>query len=256
MNRVFAAMLCVCIPQEGASGIERLAKHVVIVGLDGCRPEAIRQANAPVIQQLIREGAVCWKAQAVRPTVTQVNWAAMLTGCGPAKNGIDKHPVTEATLGTISPSTPSIFQVAAANHLSAAAFLGHWKLYALETETAGVHFVHSPYEARHSSAVAAEYLSRNRPALCFVYMGDLDGAGHKYGWLSREQLEVMTEMDAAVGKIVTTLRESGMWDSTLLMITSDHGGHDRSHSEGTAEDVTIPWIAAGPLVKAGAVIEH
>jgi arylsulfatase A-like enzyme len=85
-------------------------------------------------------------------------------------------------------------------------------------------------------------------------MGDLDGAGHKFGWLSPEQFHTVKEVDAGIGKIVKTLRDCEMWDSTLLMVTSDHGGHDRSHSEGTAADIAIPWIAAGPLVKERTVI--
>jgi predicted AlkP superfamily pyrophosphatase or phosphodiesterase len=208
------------------------------------------------MQQLAREGAVCWNARAVRPSVTQVNWASMLAGCLPEKTGINKHPVTEATLGKISENTPSLFQVAAANRLSSVAFLGHWKLFALETETPGVRFEHSPYEARHASAAAAEYLARHHPALCFVYMGDLDGAGHKFGWLSPEQLNAVKDVDAAVGLLVKALRDAEMWDRALLIITSDHGGHDRSHSEGTEADMTIPWIAAGPLVKHGVVVER
>src|SRR5436853_534349 len=129
-----------CITVSPIQAVERVAKHVLIIGLDGCRPEAIKQADAPVMQQLAREGAVCWNARAVQPTVTQVNWAAMLTGCLPDKNGITKHPVTEATLAKISERTPSIFQLAAVNKLPSAAFLGHWKLYAIETETPGARF--------------------------------------------------------------------------------------------------------------------
>lgn len=245
-----------CCGASSVTALDRIAQHVVVIGLDGCRPEAIRQAQAPVLQRLVREGAVCWKAQAVHPTVTQVNWSAMLTGCVPAKNGIDTHPITEETLGKISPQTPSVFQLAAAHDMTSVAFLGHWKLYPLETAGPKIQFEHSPYEARHASAVAAEYLRQNRPILCFVYMGDLDGAGHQYGWLSPEQLKAMNEVDIAVGTIVKTLQEAGMWQSTLLLVTSDHGGHDKSHSAGTAEDATIPWIAAGALVKPGTLIER
>jgi arylsulfatase A-like enzyme len=87
-------------------------------------------------------------------------------------------------------------------------------------------------------------------------MGDLDGAGHKYGWLSLEQLKTMNEVDTAVGMLVETMRQAGMWKSTLLIVTSDHGGHGKSHSMGTEEDITIPWIAAGPLVKPSTLIER
>ena len=34
--------------------------------------------------------------------------------------------------------------------------------------------------------------------------------------------------------------------STAVYFTSDHGGHGRAHGQGTPEDVTVPWIGAGP----------
>src|SRR5690349_18176071 len=95
VKALFTFLVCCFLAASTANALDRIAEHVVIIGLDGCRPEAISRAEAPVLQQLAREGAVCWKARAVEPTVTQVNWAAMLTGCMPSKNSISKHPVTE-----------------------------------------------------------------------------------------------------------------------------------------------------------------
>ena len=76
--------------------------------------------------------------------------------------------------------------------------------------------------------VAAEYIERERPAFCFVYMGDLDGAGHRHGWLSPEQLARMEEIDAAVGRLIAALERADIRSKTLLIVTSDHGGHGRA----------------------------
>src|SRR3954452_25300892 len=35
-------------------------EHVLVVGLDGCRPEAIRRAGGPVLTALWKGGAACW----------------------------------------------------------------------------------------------------------------------------------------------------------------------------------------------------
>src|SRR3954471_11999706 len=67
---------------------DRMAEHVVVVGLDGCRPEAIQRAAGPVLKGLWQSGAWTWKAQAAKPSVTQVNFAGILTGCLPEKHGI------------------------------------------------------------------------------------------------------------------------------------------------------------------------
>src|SRR6187399_495051 len=67
---------------------DRRAEHVVVIGLDGCRPEAIQQAAGPVLKNLWQFGAWTWKAQAAKPSVTQVNFAGILTSCVPEKHGI------------------------------------------------------------------------------------------------------------------------------------------------------------------------
>src|SRR3954465_3546617 len=74
-------------------------EHVILVGLDGCRPEAIRRAGGPVLNALCRAGAGSWNAQAERPSVTQVNWASILTGCTPARHGITAASAEPGELG-------------------------------------------------------------------------------------------------------------------------------------------------------------
>src|SRR3954463_2581030 len=189
---------------------DRLAEHVVVIGLDGCRPEAIQQAGGPVLKSLWQSCAWTWKAQAAKPSVTQVNFAGILTSCLPEKHGIAKTE-WEHSIPLPKVKVPTIFTVLAGSKMNAAGFLGHEKLYPSETEGEGIHIEHSPYQAHAVAPLAARYLKEKKPDFCFIYMGDLDGAGHKYGWLSAEQLVLMPDIDAALKLIVDALRESGQW---------------------------------------------
>jgi arylsulfatase A-like enzyme len=36
-----------------------------------------------------------------------------------------------------------------------------------------------------------------------------------------------------------------------IIVQSDHGGHDRGHGTEMPEDMTIPWLAAGPGIRSG-----
>ena len=68
---------------------------------------------------------------------------------------------------------------------------------------------------------------------------------YKQGYL--EQLE---RTDLAVGTILDALPA----DATVLLL-SDHGGHDRIHGTDVPEDMTIPWMIAGPNIRSGHTIE-
>jgi predicted AlkP superfamily pyrophosphatase or phosphodiesterase len=234
-----------------AEAAPRLAEHVVVIGLDGCRPEAVQQAAGPVLKELWTNGAWSWAAQTAQPSVTHVNFASILTSCMPEKHGIKDKEWTNGIRPTVK--VPTIFEVVSKGNLNAAGFLGHEKLYPSEGTWPRVVIEHSKYEAQTVGPAAAKFLREHKPAFCFVYMGNLDGAGHKHGWLSPEQLAQMPQIDKGIKAIVDALREGGMWEKTLLIITSDHGGHGKSHSAGTPEDSTVPWIAAGPLVRRGPI---
>lgn len=249
MLLLLCLLLATAARARGAGEVE----HVVVIGLDGCRPEAIQQAGGPFLKELLQQAAWTWKASAVLPSVTHVNFASILTGSTPEQHGIAAKEWNPGDRRRVA--VPTIFEVVAQGGRKAAGFLGHEKLYPAEPEKEHplIQIEHSPYGARAVAPLAAKYLVTEKPAFCFVYMGDLDGAGHKYGWLSPEQLARMSDIDSAIGVIVGALKDAGLWARTLLIITADHGGHGKSHSAGTLEDVTIPWIAAGPRVEAGEI---
>jgi predicted AlkP superfamily pyrophosphatase or phosphodiesterase len=85
----------------------------------------------------------------------------------------------------------------------------------------------------------------------FIHFATTDDMGHVYGWLSPEQLSVVYRADEALGQLLDALDAKGLRDETLLIITADHGGHDKTHGSSMPEDMTIPWIASGPGIQAG-----
>jgi arylsulfatase A-like enzyme len=57
-------------------------------------------------------------------------------------------------------------------------------------------------------------------------------------------------VDAALGTLLAALPEKA-----TVLVTSDHGGHDRAHGSEMPEDMTIPWLIAGPGIRAGHEIQ-
>jgi arylsulfatase A-like enzyme len=81
-----------------------------------------------------------------------------------------------------------------------------------------------------------------------------DVAGHAGGWMKEGYLKAVLSADAAVGTIVDSIKKAGLWETTALIVTSDHGGSGTAHLDNTPENSTIPWICVGPRVRAGLAI--
>ncbi|MBI2724200.1 MAG: alkaline phosphatase family protein [Chloroflexi bacterium] len=69
------------------------------------------------------------------------------------------------------------------------------------------------------------YTDRSHPAPIFMFheMPLTDGVGHDYGPHSDGQRSALDEDDVRIGRILDVLEQEGLRDSTLFIITTDHG---------------------------------
>ncbi len=69
---------------------ERLADHVVLISIDGLRPEFYldREWPAPMLRQLVEDGSHTEAVRGVYPSVTYPSHTTMVTGALPARHGI------------------------------------------------------------------------------------------------------------------------------------------------------------------------
>ena len=73
---------------------------------------------------------------------------------------------------------------------------------------------------------------------------------------------MVTDADLWIGAMVATLREQGIYDNTLIAITSDHGDHLGDHGQNSKNSYpyktvyTVPLVMAGPGIPARGVVEN
>lgn len=222
-----------------------LARRVLILSIDGLRPEAIALAPMPNLLALMQSGAYSLSAQTVYPSVTLVSHASMLVGVCPEDHGVDWNdylPERGYAAGT------DLFDVAAAASLETHMYVTKKKLEQLTEPASLDRFVF----VNDRDTVLTERLLSEFPqdfGVLFIHFGITDGMGHSYGWLSPEQLSVAFRADEALGWILAELDARGLRNETLIIITADHGGHASTHGSTSPEDMTIPWIAAGPGIQ-------
>src|SRR6516165_12546979 len=73
-------------------------QKVLIIGLDGCRPDALREAFTPHLDELIRVAAFSERGQAGTITDSGPGWASILTGVWHDKHGVRTNAFDGANL--------------------------------------------------------------------------------------------------------------------------------------------------------------
>jgi len=222
-----------------------LPSRVLILSIDGMRPDAIELAPMPNLQALMQEGAYSLVAQTVYPSVTLISHASMLTGLCPEDHGVDWNDYIPG-LGYADGT--DIFDLAHTAGLRTVMVVGKEKLRQVtEPESTDVFEFISDRDVVIAARVA-ELIPQGFD-LMFVHFPTPDWMGHAYGWLSPEQFSVLFRADEALQTILNTLQNAGMREDTLIIVTADHGGHGTTHGTRQLEDTTIPWIIAGPGVR-------
>ena len=97
------------------------------------------------------------------------------------------------------------------------------------------------------------HLRASRPNILFVHLSDPDRAGHSNGWMSDAYGRAVADADRALTRILAASDAAFGAGQYSVIVTADHGGHDRDHGSDDTLDVTIPWIAWGKGVRPGAL---
>ncbi|MEY4488513.1 MAG: hypothetical protein RIQ79_1021 [Verrucomicrobiota bacterium] len=258
---LFAALLA-----TGANAQTPRAAHVFIISFDQAAPSNIATADMPLFKAMAAEGAHTWEAYTVVPSLTLPSHTSMLTGVG-----VQKHQITWNEWDATKPlAVPTIFQLAKAQGLRTAIVASKSKFKTFE-QVGGLDTFVIPanFYCNGIAAAVAEVLKKETPALFFIHFGDPDFTGHKFGVNSPEKIKALAECDAALKVIRDAIAAAGIADSSVIILTADHGGHDRSraeldemirrgqapqigtHGDASSGDVIIPWVVWGKGVKPG-----
>jgi hypothetical protein len=194
----------VIILEPTATPISRPAR-VLILSIDGFRPDAIELTPMRNLQTLMQESAYSLVAQTIFPSATLPSHASMLTGLCPDKHGVywnDYLPVLGYANGT------DIFDLAHAAGLRTVMVVGKEKLRQItEPESTDVFEYINDRDVVIAARVAE--LIPEGFGLMFVHFPTPDWMGHAYGWLSPEQFSVLFRADEALQIILDALENAG-----------------------------------------------
>lgn len=244
------ALLCCALLLPAPAAARPAVRHVVIITVDGLRPDAIAAAPAPRLQALAARGAASLAARVAEIPETLPSHVSMATGVPPSVHGVTWNSDQDRTLERDTLFT-RVHEAGGRTGL----YFGKSKLRLLAPRgSADVSWGPAPrgaaLERGAVDAVAARFAAdfpRERFRLAWVHLREPDWAGHTHGWMSAPYLAAVRQADAAVGVMLEAIAASGLGARTAVLVTSDHGGEGTSHGDGRGETSwLIPWICQGP----------
>jgi len=229
-----------------------MKNKVVLISIDGMRPDGFLKCGNPYINDLMNISSYTLTGKTVLPSITLPCHMSLFHSVPPQRHGIlsnDYIPQVHKING--------LFEQIKNCGKCSAMFYGWDQMrdVARPGSLKFAEYIHS-YSAENVDGLvtdsALRCIEKNSPDFVFLYMVDTDEkGGHDNGWMSEAYLDCINHAVENVKRVIETVG-----DEYDVIITADHGGHDRSHGSDMPEDVTIPLFFVGDGFKGGKELEN
>ena len=265
MKRILILItLACCVSALNPADAKKKAKHVVLIGIDGWAAEAVRRAPAedlPNIHYLMENGAWTLSKRSVMPSASAINWASMFNGLPTEMHGFDKWNSTKGTIPSTSDNghgiPPTISTIIREQHPDAETGIVYdWNGIGAVCDTNAVNYWYyigtygkNDIPTEKYTELAINYIKEKKPFFFTFYYGVLDHTGHTKGWYSPEYMACQKDLDKGVGMIIQALKDAGIYDDTVIVMSADHGGTGKGHGKFTMPELETPFIVSGRKIR-------
>lgn len=227
---------------------EIMKNKVLLILVDGMRPDALDKCGDGYLYDLAKKSYATLEARTVMPSVTLPCHASLFYGVEPGRHGI-----TTNTWTPMVRPIDSLFDVIAKAGGICAAFYNWEQLRDMWAPgSVDMACFSNLHKTQNTDAMltdlATGYIRSKNPDFVFLYLGQTDEVGHGSGWMSDEYLKSVKNVNVFIKSIIERIPK----DYTVI-VTADHGGHDRCHGTDMAEDMTTPLIIKTDLVPPGKI---
>ena len=263
----YLLMILCCISITNLDAARKKAKHVVMIGIDGWAAEGVRQAapeDIPNIKYLMDNGSWTLAKRSVMPSASAINWASMFNGLPTEMHGFDKWNSTKGTIPSTSDNgrgiPPTIYTILRQQYPDAeTGIIYDWDGVGAvcDKESASYEKYINTYHGNTNMTLeeytgnGVAYIKEKKPLFFTLYYGILDNTGHNKGWYSPEYMQVQKNLDANIGIVIQALKDAGIFEDTVIIVSSDHGGKGKGHGKFTLQELETPFIVYGKKIKKG-----
>ena len=221
-----------------------LKATVILISIDGFRPDYIERTASPALHILVKEGVQAKALISSFPSMTFSNHYTIVTGLYPEHHGIISNtfydPDFNATYRMSGPTSresrwwggePIWVTAELQGRISASFF---WV--GSETEIRGKRPTYwKNYDGKIPNSDRVDTVLswidlpvEKRPSLITLYFSLIDEVGHDYGPDSPKTLHAVEQIDSVLGRLIRGLRKRNIYDVVDVVLVSDHGMSQQS----------------------------
>ena len=229
-----------------------MKNKVILVCIDGMRPDGVLKCGNHYVEKLMQTSTYTLNARTVFPSVTLPCHMSMFHSVPPQRHGI----TTNHYMPPVRPIHGLFEQVKSAGKTSAM-FYGWEPLRDVARPSSLIYAGYqNAYSADNTDKIltqkALDCIKELAPDFVFLYMVETDEkGGHDNGWMSDAYLQCIYN---AFNNLEDVIEQAG--GEYSVIVTADHGGHERAHGTDMKEDMTIPMFFYGKQFQAGRVLEN
>jgi hypothetical protein len=214
--------------------------RVYVLVVDGCRPDEATGAYLPTLRSLAAQGTSFTAARSIPIAETIPNHVAMMSGVHPQRSGVPANSIYDRATGEVRDlglatdlgASTVLDRLPAELGLATASVLSKDYLFGVFGERATYRWTPEPMlpVTNHAPDVftmdaLVRTIDDHDPALVFANLGDVDRFGHAD--LTGTSIRLLRTLalintDAQLARFVGHLRRTGRWESSVVIVLSDH----------------------------------
>ncbi|MEZ6058644.1 MAG: alkaline phosphatase family protein [Planctomycetaceae bacterium] len=235
-----------------------LTRHVLIIGLDGVREDALLKAETPQIDRLAARGTRFSGTLIRKPmgtdkadTVSGPGWSNLLTGVWPDKHNVLDNKFTSPSykkyphfFSRLKEARPDAFTASYCNWNPISETIVSQA--DINEYSPPVNKDYAPADVTNTDS-CVKMLAEKSPMATVLYLGQIDETGHNFGFHPSvpQYMEAIERVDALIGRVLAAIeaRPQRKQEQWLILVCTDHGGRGRNHGGGHAfPEITQTWM--------------
>jgi len=216
----------------------------ILIGIDGMTQGGFEKANTPTMDKLLNNGLLIANAINQIPTISKPNWLSMLSGVSTKRHRVKTNDNIPKSYGCKT----IFYHIKKQYPNSNTAIIYEWDGIYDIIKGENINYVKSCNSISQIENNVNKCIT-HRPDFLFIHYKGVDKMGHSYGYDTPRYIKMITRIDKSIGKILNKLKTTKLIDDYLIIISTDHGGINKSHRGASSIERRIPIILSGNCIK-------